>query len=299
MPFYKLDIDHMNQSVAQADCADSQDGRLVVYQVDSTDEVARITNRGGSDSQLVVAATIQSLPGNKACTYGTPDFSSHYAYRQLSQDINRAQLQYQVKPYIATYMRNEFNSVDGPFDTWLSELDRAIAHAPVDQYGVMLLSLDLNLAPVDIAGWLQAPAHEKSPQYMNMSMDLQRELKRIIPFYYFADVNKYKDADPAYVLLAYASFPPSTSVRADDPNLLPTNQQVYWDWMDASLRRDMLYSAATQRNLVITLSAVQQRLQASGMQKVVGFYAQDGGTLGGLTRDQSARHTCGTPAWVS
>jgi hypothetical protein len=278
LPFYASTIDHINSSLAAARSVEAEGRRLVVYQLDSSDEITRITNRGGNDSHLVVGATMADGSGNTTRVFGAPEFAYTYSYRQACRRMRRDQLQYQVKPYVDKYLPDAFAAL--PFDTWLSEMDRAVIHAPTDELGYVLLSLDLTLPSDVVAAWLQAPAEEKSKPYMDMSRALQAALRKTISFYYFADARKYETPGTASPLLAYEALPLSTSARLDGSQLhIDTGQGVYWDWMDRELRRGMLYSTPTEAKLRAMLPAIYQRLQAAGMSNTANFFEPGDGSV--------------------
>ncbi len=271
LPFYRSTIDHINKSLAKADCVDADGGRLMVYQVDAEDEVSAISNRGGNNSHMALAATIPASRGNDIRIFDL-QAGCTYSYRQAMKEMSRAQLQYQIKPYVDEYLPGAFISAEGSFDAWLSEMERA-TEPPVHRLGYTLLSLELNLPGSALAAWWNAPEKERSPEYMRMSVELQRQLKKLLPFYYFADDSHYDDLEPAAALLAYSCIPCSTSVRAQGNKLLlDTNQSVYWDWMQPDLRRNMLYSSIAREKLRAVLPAVYQRLQACGKNRTARFY---------------------------
>jgi len=233
---------------------------MVVYQLDSSDEISRITNRGGNDSHLVMGAKIPAVAGNATRVFGEPTFTYNYSYRQASRNMRRDQLQYQLKPYVDQYVGKAF--INGPFDLWLSEMDRALHMAPTDQFGYALLSIDLSLPSAVVASWLNASAEERTLSYMDMSIALQAALKSLVALYYFTDVAKYDDIDTAYVLLGYQAMPTTTSARLDGNQLsINTSREVYWDWMDGSLREAVLRCSLTEAKLRAMLPAVFQRIQ--------------------------------------
>ena len=278
LPFYASSIDHINESLASASAVDTDGQRVVLYQLDASDEVARISNRGGNDSQLVVGASVPAVAGNATRVYGTPSFKYAYSFRQAARKMRREQLQYQVKPYVDRYVGNAFAAA--PFDTFLSEMDRAVHTSPTDEFGYALLSINLAVPGSVVAAWLEAPGKERTPAYMDMSVALQAALKSLLPFYYFADVRNYETFEPAAVLVGYSAIPASTSVRLDGGQLhLDTSQQVYWDWMDASLRRAMLYSSTTEAKLRAMLPAVYQRLQSAGVKGAAAMFAPGDATV--------------------
>jgi hypothetical protein len=278
MPFYFSTIDHINKSLAAPNAVDVEDQRVVIYQLDASDEITKISNRGGNDSQLIMGAKIPAVAGNATRVFGEPTFTYSYSFRQASKDMRRDQLQYQFKPYVDRYVGKAF--ANNPFDLWLSEMDRMLHMSPTDRFGFALVSIDLSLPSQAVAAWLDAPAQEKSMPYMDMSIALQAALKTLIPFYYFSDVSKYNDIDPSYTLVAYSALPTTTSIRLSGNQLfLNTNQSVYWDWMDSNLRSAMIGCAPMDSKLRAMLPAIFQRIQASGSKKTASFFEPGDGTV--------------------
>lgn len=274
LPFYASTVDHINSSLAAASSVEAEGQRMLVYQLDSRDEVTRITNRGGNDSHLVLGAKITPEQGNATRVFGTPIFNYSYSYRQASRNVGREQLQYQMKPYVDEYLREQFSAM--PFDSWLTEMDRAVSHAPANNFAYALASLDVRVRSSVVEAWLRAPGKDRAPEYLEMSVALQAALRTVIPFYYFADAQNYSTLGSAYPLIAYSAMPVSTSASLDGNQLrLNTGRSVYWDWMDQDLRRAML--SAGRSKLRAMLPAVFQRLQSARIREAE-FYEPGDGT---------------------
>ena len=253
LPFYSSTVDEINSSLAVANSVEAEGHRMMVYQLNSSDEVKRITNRGGNDSHLAVGATIPPNQGNATRVFGTPTFTYSYSYRLASRNIGRERLQFQMEPYVTKFVPNGF--VKTPFETWLGEMDKAVPDAP-DTFGFALSSVDLSVPSDVVAAWLRAPAKDKDPAYMAMSIQLQKVLRDLIPFYYFADPDKF-GGDEAKALLAYAAIPLANSVR-DDGSF--TTDDVFWNWPDDNLRDFMVRQGHDKLRDVI-LPPIFARLQ--------------------------------------
>jgi hypothetical protein len=281
LPFYHSTFDEVNQSLASANSVGSDHGRIFIYQLDAHDDIAAITNRGGSYSHLGLAA---SMPGRlNARTYGAPSFTYDYVYRAASVDMRRAQLQGQIGPYVDAYLRNAFAGNQVSYDTWLSDLDRAVDSQATDHYGHTLIELDIALKSEAVAQWLNAPSDSKSQAYMKMSLDMQRTgPKWLLPFYYFNDVSKYHDLGAASPLIVYSSIPAAVSVNSDTLQL--TFRDVYWDYVDPGLRHKMILRESTRETLRNTLQSINRRLLAVG-RKEAEFYAPEDGIINNMLRD--------------
>ena len=265
LPFFNTAMDHINQSLAQANAVDSEDGRLLVFDLDATDIVTR---KNKCDSRLAVGAHFGI--GSNVRVHNQDALTYSYAFRQAIQNMKRSHLQYQLKSYVNTYFPNTFRGPDKqPYDTWLSDVDTAIEnklHNGQDNFGNTLLSLEVSLPGQVMAYWKQAPREDLAPAYLNMSRHLQRKLKELIPFCHFQDPSKYKDLESAFALLVYAAIPPSTSVHLDNGRLtLNENpaRDIYWNWVDEApggVRSAMVNNSITAGNLGAQLTRVHDLL---------------------------------------
>jgi hypothetical protein len=61
--------------------------------------------------------------------------------------------------------------------------------------GYTLISLDFSFPGSALAAWWKSPEKRSAPEYMQMSIALQEQLKILLTFYYFADVANYEDLD--------------------------------------------------------------------------------------------------------
>ncbi|HLJ87037.1 MAG TPA: hypothetical protein VKZ53_09440 [Candidatus Angelobacter sp.] len=282
LPLYSGSVDHMNQSIARISAGNGivgADGSLSVFDLQASDTVTKISNNAASQSVLAIAGLIPPEKGNAVYNFGSSDgLTYHYSWRQARAKLNLPQLRYQVRQYIDEYVGEAF-SVTG-FDTWIERLFNAQGQALIQNPGPMLLSLDLSLPAYVMSGWLKAQASERWMPYMTMSTNVQQAMKRIVPFYYFSDPSKYKDIDSAYLLLAYAAMPTSTSATLDANSSLHlnTNKEVYWDWMDTDLRNAMLHCSLAQAKLQAKLPFIYTRLQAT-YPETAKFYAPGNDTV--------------------
>lgn len=278
-PFYYSSFDEICRSLATVEPVGSENGRVLVYQLDASDDICSISNRNGSFSHLALAASLPSALN--ARKHGSPSFSYDYIYRSFSADMRRSQLQWQLGPYVDAYLADAFAGTQVSYETWLSDLDRAVDRQATDHYGHTLVALQLSLKSAAVAQWLNAPADSRSQTYMKMSLDLQRSgLKMLLPFYYFADVAKYKDLGAASPLIVFSCIPVSVSV--DSSTLQSNFRDVYWDYADPELRRKMILREGTREVLRNMLHAISRRLSVAGMRRDSDFYAPTDGVINSM-----------------
>ncbi|MEW6210754.1 MAG: hypothetical protein AB1631_20485 [Acidobacteriota bacterium] len=276
LPFYNSTIDHINQSLAKLNVVDEEEGRLLIYELDADDIV---TVRNKRDSRLAIGGNFK-VAANEVRVYSTDALSYSYSFRQVKEDMKRADLQFQLKPYVDAYFPKTFQpTVDGAgsFVTLIGDLDRAIDQIEpngTDNFGNTLISLQVSLPSAVASAWLKAPQDEKSPRYMDMSRRLQMKLRQLIPYYYFQNVRKYGDIASATVLLVYAALPDSTSAKlVDDQFTINTDTDVYWNFPAIEFRRAMVNHPRTLAKLSADLARVNELLLAYGMTGTAGFFA--------------------------
>jgi hypothetical protein len=289
LPFYSVSVDHLNDSIARISAGNGvvgANGALNVYDLQASDTVSDFSTNVATQSALCITGCIPPDRGNAARVFDGPGGSNgqsgltlSYSWRQARAQMNLAQLQYQIRQYVDDYVGSAFTTTS--FDAWTTGLNNAIPHTQTNDLGTALVSLQLSFPAQVMSGWLKAQPSERWMPYMSMSVSVQQlGMKRIVPFYYFADPTKYKDINSAYVLLAYAAMPASTSAILDSDGTLhlSTNKEVYWDWMDPDLRSAILNCSLTQAKLRAMLPAIYTRLQASdpGTAK---FYAPGDSTV--------------------
>jgi len=280
LPFFKSSITHINNSLAKVGAVDEDEGRVLIYELGAKDTVIRKNERV---SALAIGGYF-SVNSNQLRIHSTDALTYSYTFKQAKKDMKRADLEYQLKPYINKYFESSFSAphedgvVSAPFDTWLCDLDKTIDQLEfngTDNFGHTLLSLEVSLPSEIASAWLKAPTDKKAIQYMNMSRRLQAKLKELIPFYFFQNVENYNTNIPAWALLAYAAIPPSTSIRMSDNGLkeINTDKEVYWNWPDRKQQIAMLGNNLTLARLSQRLVHVHTRLKATpGMEAKANFY---------------------------
>lgn len=278
-PFYKSSISHINSSLAKVNAVDEDEGRILIYELGTTDVVVRKNLR---TSTLAIGGYLIA-EGNQVRIHSTNALTYSYTFRQASKNMKRADLQYQLKPYVNVYFPSAFSAprnstASASFDTWLGDLDKTIdqiEYNGTDNFGHTLFSLEMSLSSKIASSWLNTPSNRKAAEYMNMSRALQAKLKELIPLYYFKDVENYNNIRPASFLLAYAAIPPSTSVQMSRGRLkmINTDMEVYWNWPDRNLQAAMLNNSSTAARLSVLLQQACSRLKATpGMERKARFY---------------------------
>ncbi len=279
VPWGSKTVEQLNDSLATLNVVDD-DGRLLLYDLSSSDAVTIARHHSEVTSSLTVGASFK-VPANGVRVRDADGFSYRYTFAQASPSMKQEALKFQLEPYIEAYFPEAFSAhgdgaTSGSLDAWLGDLDRALDdcscepgadHARgTNNIGNTLLSLHLSLPPAVGAAWLKAPAGSNRRIYGAMSKALQVALRTSFAGYYFQDPQRFNSNVPAATMLTWAALPPSTEARLspDGTTLrLDLVGKPFWDWADPRLRAAMARSQETAINLARLLGDIQQRLRTT------------------------------------
>ena len=244
------------------------DGRVLAYSLEATDkktERRRLFGaRSGRNSTFTVAATLPASIKNQVRTWKEGTFNYTFRMERAVVRMRAPQFEAEIGPLVEKYLPSAFAPPARSFGEWVTDLDKLLdgrdPNSGTHDLGDTLVKLTLVAPPAYLKAWLKAPADPKSPVYMELSRQLQRRLKELVLFYYFADAGNYKDIAAAAVPLVYAAIPASTNIRLADGRLTrDLDTDVYWDCFDPA-------KVTAMAQLSVTRSALEQRLTAvSGM----------------------------------
>jgi len=261
LPFFSTKGADINDSLAKLSHVEEDGGLL--YSLVASDLV---TVKNDYSSALAISL---SVPGgiHKVRVHSTDSATYRYNLKTTVPKLTSADLVSQYGPYVGAYFPTEFQQASpGTFEDWVEQI--AGAGVALDNAQV---ALDVSLAPPALLVWLNAPASGNDPKYKLMASKLQSRFKQLLHDYFFADVHNYANVSgdtAAKAVLVFASIPPFPDAG-------------YWDYMDRSVRRNMLSSAATSGNLLTLLETARTRITAAGdPDKVLAFYQDD--QLGGI-----------------
>ncbi len=266
LPWVSRTNDGLTTSLANVTAQDD-DGRVLAYDLKASDLV---TQKNLRNSRVAVAAELPVRKGVGVRVHSTEGLSYSYAFRQAVRGMKSADVQAQFQPYLETYFARLFTGDARP-STWIADMDKLVDTLEfngTENFGNVLVSLELGL-PSSVAGaWLNAPADERAPSYMEMSRRIQRKLKELIPFYYLADVSNLQRHDFVSPLLVYASIPESTDIDFDGgtATINPAHPRgLYWDFEDGRKRSAMILHHDAVVRLGVLMAKCRARLMAASM----------------------------------
>ncbi len=247
LPFLKVEGDWIGNAMTTFNAIDENDGRLIAYQLTMTGtkvDKSTITSlwRGRNWRSTSIALSSQ-IPAKLAAggslrvfTDTSIDKQRHAAstasVRLEVANMSLSQLDDGVEPFAVQFMRRAFPD-NAAFEKWAAT--GGLLPAPANT----LVSLDVVLPGAVPLAWLnRAVADKKDPIYRKLSLTLQFLLKRYLRDYYFRDVARYRDLDPAYLVLLYAAIPPSNAITIGG---VPSSVDggIYWDTQDINAVREM------------------------------------------------------------
>jgi hypothetical protein len=294
-PFFKKDTTHANKSFADFTPVE-EDGKLMMTYSLEAQDIVKVKSKLAS--QLTVGGFWKDAENNRVNVHSESSLSYSYSFRQAVRDMGRADLEYQIRPYVDSFFKNTFSTiqpdgkVSGSFPAWLSDLDNTVESSlqnGPDKFGDTLLSLELSVPAVVTSAWLDAPAEEKADIYMSMSHRLQEVLKYFVPYFYFQNPGKFKDIPAVAGILAYAALPPMTRITGIFPDIkFDTRTGVYWDHQHQPYYNAMLDRVDTGQRLGAVLGRIQSRLNETPEHKDLAddYAPQRAGVFLSLARNQ-------------
>jgi hypothetical protein len=271
-PFYSSRTEKLNTSLAKVTATDDS-GRVLLYELDATDE-RLVRNR--LKSQLAVGAAIPLQTSGNVRVHSVQSASWSYQFRSARENIRRTELEQQLAPFVETYLADHFKAGgESSFSTWLADVDRqveAVVGRPTDDFGDLLLALEVTLPARVLGAWLQPrSATETRRAAMNMSRALQASLRQLLPFYYFQNIKNLDGLPGCAAMMLWSALPVSTDVKPAGETLEinadltdPREDDVYWDWLDLGIRKRMVEFRETGPRLALAMASAERRLREAG-----------------------------------
>lgn len=274
LPFFRGSSTHLNDCLAEAKAFDEEDGRVFVYDLKAADTV---TNNRQQISALTIGGNFRAV-ANTVRVHDTNALAYAYSFQQFRPAMKTADLKFQLKPYVESYLPTAFGQTpEASVDAWVDTIEQQVERLAPNGAGIIgdtLLYMELNLPPQAASAWMHAPKDANAAAYSQMSRNIQRRLKQLIPFYYFQDVKNYKDTKVAPVLMAYSAIFPATGFREEKGKMVAADTGTYWNWPDKKMQQFMVAHPRTKGFLQIKMQEAHELLKATpGMDKsTIEFY---------------------------
>jgi hypothetical protein len=274
MPYFSSSSVGLNTAIASLDVK-AEDGGLFMFDLKASDKQTQIRNNQNRwSSRLAVGMKVASLASGIRDSGNLEklgkEMTAGYGFCRAATGLGSASLLHQLEPLQQTYFPNQFSVPGKPslFD-WVTDLDKvadSVENNGTGLIGNTLISLDIAVPGTVLAGWLNAPAKDKDPAYLKMSLAVQAALKRLIPYCYFQDVSRYKGANAAAAaVLVYSAIPPLNQMHLDSGTAVANSSpSYYWDVFDPDLLRAVvLNNQETINNLASNAAGIRRLLSSA------------------------------------
>ncbi|MBI1358478.1 MAG: hypothetical protein GC160_29430 [Acidobacteria bacterium] len=264
----------VTQALATVDAVEL-DGRVLLYELKASDKVTVVGRRS---SELIVAANLPVRAGSGITVWNPDKGFVGYRFEHMKKKLKREELEFELEPLVAGYFPDSFGTADDQqtLSEWIGALDRHIDQVEEngpDQFGNTVLGLELSYPIQTLHGWGLAPEEEDSREYRELYRSVQRSLRQVIPFYWFADPDHYSPLIAAAPLLVYQFLPISTQIKLAGSTLtLNSGDEVFWDYRDQSKLDAMAQSSTTRLGLERAVMAIQRRSRQRGLERVADDY---------------------------
>ncbi len=247
-------------------------GRVLLYELHS-ENVVQIKNQLRSQFNLALSMGVAAQTRVRIHSHDTANVS--YRFLQAKENMRLAELKHLTQPFILKYLPGLFEAPGTPsLETWYLHLDRTVENAVsngINEFGDVLADMEVTVPAAALAAWLHPRSDlQRRVQAQEVSKSVQSAVKRLIPFYYFQDLDRLQQNPSAAALLVWASIPACTSARADGDKLILDAQagnDVYWNFPDPELRRKMVMNQKATGSLAASLVAAAERLRESDRQR--------------------------------
>src|SRR5262249_41241763 len=146
------------------------------------------------------------------------DDSATWSYQLLhaKQDMGREEIESFTRPFILQYMKDQFSG-ETNLSNWYNQFDRTvenILHNGPEDFGDVCASYEVTVPGSALGAWVR-PVSDVNAMAKQLSLSIQQSLKRIVPFYFFQDIDKLDGAAGCDGVLMWSALRPSTNVRLD------------------------------------------------------------------------------------
>ena len=270
LPHFSFSSESFNDAIATVE---EDSSRVLLYNAKGND-VVKVKNKFNSSLSVTFAASVaRSTAGS------FPDLRIHdgnsatwsYQLLQAKSDMGREELETFTRPFILQYMRDQFSG-ETNLSKFYSDFDDVvdeILHNGRETFGDVCASYEVTVPGSALAAWAHPVADVDSAAKL-VSRVIQDQLKKILPFYFFQDIDRLDAAAGCDAVLVWSALPTVTNARLDGSTLIfNEGKSVFWNHPDLDLRRAMVHNSRTAAALGAMLPDVQRRLEEAGKHGVV------------------------------
>jgi hypothetical protein len=269
-PSYDAKTTSLTKSLASVR-AQEDGGRVLFYELTADDRLTK--NR--LKSQLSIAAALPVRPGAGVRVHGAASASWSYQFLQAAPDLRRSELEQRLEPLVHEYFREGFPGESASLSGFLTDFDRAVedvVHNGSDEFGDLLLSLEVTVPGTVMGAWFQSRSKDEARVAARRATQrVQACLQRLIPFYYFRDLDRLHQNAATAPLLVFAALPPLNQFRLDGGHIVEESGPI-WDVFDPAKRAAAVSHPKTVPRLAKLLAIEHARLVAAGRKGQAAFF---------------------------
>lgn len=251
-PFGKINIDHINNSLASAQAIDGADGRLWLFSVSAED----IKKRSKNISKLAISAKIYEKAGVRV--FEEDSYRARYQYILAKKNADHRFVERRMELGVNNYLLSKFPAGKN-FSTYLTDIDKALDRVENDDLGNLIASLEVTLPGEALSVWTKLPNTFTDQFYKDMSRIIQQKLRDWIPVGFIQKPKQYEETDWIYPLFVYSALPVQTTSVSEGV--------YYWKFFDDILRINTIKNFETKQNLQTILDKYRPEIPSSQIAK--------------------------------
>jgi len=270
LPFFERSVKKLTHAVARLRVEAAGNGLIRLYSL-ASESVVDYDN--ATRSRLAVA-TLFSPKGSAVRRWTTSGTSTSYEYTVAKEDLLRPRLEQILRPFVETYFSDTLapSGISGAtgLSAWLTDIDRTVETLErngSDNFGDVVLRLSVGIPPAYLGAWSAAKEGQGAAVYREMSVSLQRVMRRVLLSTLTADA-RFMNGGMQRVagLLAYGAL------RADWGAALYTDgsagwrleKRPHWAWEETGLLEALVGQRETLERLRQSLATLHPALAVSG-----------------------------------
>ena len=250
--FGKIDIDHINTSLASAQAIDNAEGRLWLFSVSAED----IKKRSKNISKLAITAKIYENSGVRV--FDKDSYRAGYQYILAKKHADHRFVERRMELGVNNYLLSKFPAGKN-FSTYLTDIDKTLDQVENDDLGNLIASLEVTLPGEALSVWTKLPPTFTDKFYKDMSVAVQSHLREWITGGFIQNPKQYEETDWIYPLFVYSALPVQT--------LNVSEGVYYWKFFDDVLRINTIKSFQTKQKLQIILDKYKPEIPSSQISK--------------------------------
>jgi hypothetical protein len=282
LPHFNFQTQNVTAALASVHPEDDG-GRILVFDASGNNTVS-VNNRFLSSLSITVAATVRrtgaaaTLPDLRIHSTDGATWSYELLYTKAA--MKREELEAITRPFLTQFLGSQFSqgTTLSMFYNQLEGTSEKILKNGPETFGDVCAAFEVILPAETVGAWT-LPLANVPATARAISVAIQTSLKDRLPFFYFNDISKLGNLAASAPLLAWASIPPAT---AFDGSIFSSNKgnDVFWDHVDGTLRKEAATHHQTQANLAMKLAEYRLRLEEAGLHNFVQFYQNgEAGTI--------------------